>query len=106
MQLLEPALPSSGHAIGPTLPPVTASERQLALESAQDSQRLERKAKLRDAYSRADEMVPKGVGKEGKIEEKRAINAENRVSRDKDMAAGLEADEGVLMGENEGFAAA
>ena len=40
------------------------------------------------------------------MEEKRATNAENRQFREKDMAAGLEADEGTLMGENASFAAA
>lgn len=40
------------------------------------------------------------------MDEKRATNAENRQFRERDMAAGLEVDEGVLMGENEGFKAA
>jgi len=68
--------------------------------------RLDRKAKLKEGYTRADEMAPKSGGKEGKMEEKRATNAENRQFREKDVTAGLEADEGVLMGENEGFKAA
>jgi len=61
---------------------------------------------LKDGYARADEMVPKSGGKDGKMEEKRATNAENRQFREKDATAGLEADEGTLMGENEGFATA
>lgn len=103
ISIVGPSLPSS-RAVGPTLP--TPADRQLALESTQDLQRNDRKAKLKENYNRADELVPKSGGKEGKMDEKRATNAENRQFRERDMAAGLEVDEGVLMGENEGFKAA
>ena len=97
-------LPLSSALLGSTLP--SASERQLAREAAEDERRWDRKAKLKEGYNRADELVPKSGGREGILEEKKATNAENRQFREKDMAAGLEADEGILMGDNNGFAAA
>jgi hypothetical protein len=51
-------------------------------------------------------MAPKGVGKEGKMAERKATNEENKQWREKDVTAGLEADEGTLMGDNSSFAAA
>ncbi|WVQ79299.1 hypothetical protein IAT38_001396 [Cryptococcus sp. DSM 104549] len=102
-----PSLPpstSSAPRLGPSLP--TASDRQYALETATDHARLSRKAEHKAAQARADELVPRGVGKEGKMEERRATNAENRAYREKDGAAGLEVDEGTLMGDSGGFAAA
>ncbi|WVR08142.1 hypothetical protein IAU60_005188 [Kwoniella sp. DSM 27419] len=99
-----PALPPSSRSLGPSLP--SAADRQYALEAEQEARRFERKARNKEIYEKADEYVPKTGGKEGKMEERRATNAENRKFRDKDMAAGLELDEGTLMGDSGGFAAA
>ncbi|WRT69584.1 uncharacterized protein IL334_006573 [Kwoniella shivajii] len=95
--------PSRGP-LGPSLP--STSDRQYASELAQDAKKAEKKSHLKDVYNRADELVPKSGGKEGKLEERRALNAENRKFRDKDVTAGLEVDEGTLMGEGGSFAAA
>lgn len=67
--------------------------------------RYQRKSDRREAYDRADELVPKAVGKEGKLAEKRAGNAVNKEMREKDVG-GLEVDEGTLMGEGSSFQAA
>lgn len=96
--------------IGPRPPsslPLSAADRRLALEDAQLARRLERKSHLTEQYRRADEAVPRSSGKEGKMEEKRATNASNKEMRDEDATgAGLEVDEGTLMGDQGGFAAA
>ncbi|WWD20199.1 hypothetical protein CI109_104675 [Kwoniella shandongensis] len=100
-----PTLPPSGALpLGPSLP--SASDRQYALESSLESKKYERKLASKEAYSKADEMVPRAGGKEGKMEERRATNFENRKYRDKDMAAGLEVEESTLLGDGGGFAAA
>nr|XP_019043420.1 hypothetical protein I302_07997 [Kwoniella bestiolae CBS 10118]OCF22350.1 hypothetical protein I302_07997 [Kwoniella bestiolae CBS 10118] len=99
-----PSLASSSRALGPSMP--TSSDRQYAMEVAQDTRKAERKSHLRDMYNKADELVPKSGGREGKMEERRATNAENKRYRDKDTAAGLEVDEGTLMGDEGSFAAA
>jgi hypothetical protein len=56
-------------------------------------------------YERAEEIVPRSGGKEGKMDEKRASNAVNREFREKEVG-GLEVDEGVLLGDGGSFAAA
>ncbi|KAK8849574.1 hypothetical protein IAR55_004909 [Kwoniella newhampshirensis] len=101
-----PSLPSSSIStrLGPTLP--TASDRQYALETAADQRKNERKQAAKDIYNKADELVPRQGGKEGKIEEKRATNNENRKYRDKDVTEGLEVEESTLLGDSGGFAAA
>nr|XP_019003642.1 uncharacterized protein I203_03788 [Kwoniella mangroviensis CBS 8507]OCF67103.1 hypothetical protein I203_03788 [Kwoniella mangroviensis CBS 8507] len=99
-----PSASSSSRPLGPSMP--TSSDRQYALEVAQDTRKAEKKSHLRDMYNKADELVPKSGGREGKLEEKRATNAENKRYRDKDTAAGLEMDEGTLMGDEGSFAAA
>ena len=74
------------------------ADRQLAHENRQEDMARERKAERNKAYGRADEMVPKSGGREGKMEERKATNAENRMYREKDMAAGLDLDEATIMG--------
>lgn len=64
-----------------------------------------RKAERKEVYERAEDIAPKGVGKEGKMAEKRAQNEVNREMRDKDVE-GLEVDEGTLMGDDNPFQAA
>ena len=83
--------------LGPALP--STSDRQLALESASELRKRDRKAEQRERYEKADEAVPRSGGKEGKMDEKRATNAVNREFREKEVG-GLEADEGTLMGES------
>ncbi|OWT39401.1 hypothetical protein J008_03380 [Cryptococcus neoformans] len=97
-------LSTMSRKLGPTLP--SASDRQYAMETEQEARKAERKAAYKEDYRRADEIVPRSGGKEGKMEEKRATNAENRVFREKDVTAGLEVDEGTLMGDSGSFAAA
>ncbi|KIR34614.1 hypothetical protein I352_02865 [Cryptococcus deuterogattii MMRL2647] len=101
-----PTFPPSttSRRVGPTLP--SASDRQYAVEAAQEARKAERKAAFKEDYRRADEIVPRSGGREGKMEEKRATNAENRTYREKDVTAGLEVDEGTLMGDSGSFAAA
>ena len=96
---------AADRPLGPSLP--TASDRQLAVESAADHRKAERRADLKKGYNRADELVPKSGGKEGKMEEKRATNSANKQYREKEVG-GLEVDEGTLMGDGDGssFAAA
>nr|XP_019009238.1 uncharacterized protein I206_05886 [Kwoniella pini CBS 10737]OCF48019.1 hypothetical protein I206_05886 [Kwoniella pini CBS 10737] len=95
---------SSSRNIGPSIP--SASDRQYGIEIAKDIRKAERKSHLKDIYNKADELIPKSGGREGKIEERKAINDENRKFREKDITAGLEVDEGTLMGEGGSFAAA
>ncbi|WVF68550.1 hypothetical protein IAT40_003318 [Kwoniella sp. CBS 6097] len=105
-----PSSSLSGRSVGPTMGPSIPSmaDRQYALETSRDESRKERKHRQKEAYERADEYVPRSGGKEGKMEERRAMNAENRKWRDKgqDQSAGLELDEGTLMGDGSSFAAA
>lgn len=95
---------TTSRRVGPALP--SASDRQYAMEAAQEARKAERKAAYKEDYRRADEIVPRSGGREGKMEEKRATNAENRTYREKDVTAGLEVDEGTLMGDSGSFAAA
>ncbi|WWC92916.1 uncharacterized protein L201_007878 [Kwoniella dendrophila CBS 6074] len=94
----------NGRALGPSMP--TSSDRQYAYEISKDQQKSERKLKYKEMYNKADELIPKSGGKEGKFEERRAINQENKKYRDKDTTAGLEVDDNTLMGEGGSFAAA
>lgn len=73
------------------------------MEAAREDHARDRKMDRNRAYERADALVPKSGGREGRIEEKRAQNAINREARDKDMTAGLEVDEQTLMGGGGGF---
>lgn len=94
------------RVVGPSLPPSSLSshtDRQLAREAVREDRARDRKVEQNRAYERADALVPKSGGKEGRIEEKRAQNAINREYRDKDMTAGLEVDEQTLMGGGGGF---
>ena len=96
--------PPRASRVGPTLP--TAADRQLAKEEDREERRRERKAESRNKYEKANEAVPRAGGREGKIEEKRATNAQNKEMREKDPTGGLELDEGTLLGSNDSFAAA
>ena len=95
--------PGASTRLGPSLP--TASDRRLAIEDEMDARKVDRKARYKQGYAKADEMVPKSVGKEGKMDEKRATNMVNKELREKEVG-GLEVDEGTLMGESGSFAAA
>lgn len=85
---------------------MTPSDRQLAAEEAAEARDRDRKAGRRQAYERADEAVPRSGGKEGKMEDKRAVNRDNKEMRERggDMSAGLEVGEDTLMGEKGSFA--
>lgn len=96
--------PPRGSQVGPTLP--TPADRQLAREEEREERRRERKAESRSKYEKANEAVPRSGGREGKMEEKRATNAQNRQMREKDPTGELEMDEGTLLGSNDSFAAA
>lgn len=93
--------------LGPTLP--TVSDRQLSREMAAEAARMDRlagrKAERKVALDRAEDLAPRQQGREGKVADKRAANEENKKMRDKDVA-GLEVDEGTLMGDGSSFAAA
>lgn len=111
-RVLGPTLPSAGRGpVGPAWPPSTMfsanhTDRQLALENAQEDRQRERKAERNAMYSRAEELVPKSGGREGKMEERRATNAVNKQFRERDMGEGLEVSESTLLGSDGGFAAA
>ena len=103
-----PPSSSSGRQIGPIMPISTAfsanhADRQLALENRREDVARERKAERNKLLGRAEDMVPKSSGREGKMDEKRAINAENRKYREKDASAGMEMDESTLMGGGSDF---
>lgn len=112
-----PSLPSSGRTIGPSMPSTalsfstsssssnnqTPADRQLALEEAREESLKARKAERNKLYGRVEELVPKTGGREGKLEERRATNAENRMYREKDASAGIEVDEATLMGGGNDF---
>ncbi len=82
------------------------TDRQLALEESAASSSRQRKAERNRGIERAEELVPKSGGREGRIEERRATNAQNREMRDKGGDAGLEVSESVLMGDDGGYQAA
>lgn len=112
-----PSLPTAGRTIGPSMPSTalsfstsssssnnqTAADRQLALEEAREESLKARKAERNKLYGRVEELVPKTGGREGKMEERRATNAENRMYREKDASAGIEVDEATLMGGGNDF---
>ncbi|WVQ75068.1 hypothetical protein IAR50_004677 [Cryptococcus sp. DSM 104548] len=99
-----PSRPPPSRPLGPSIP--SAADRRFAHEASQDARKQERKAVYKSQARRADEEVPKSGGREGKIEERRATNAENRLYREKDATAGLEVDDKTLMGDSNSFAAA
>jgi hypothetical protein len=109
-----PSLPTAGRTIGPSMPSTalsfsasssnqTPADRQLALEEAREESLKARKAERNKLYGRVEELVPKTGGREGKLEERRATNAENRMYREKDASAGIEVDEATLMGGGNDF---
>ncbi|KAI5451377.1 hypothetical protein NCC49_001686 [Naganishia albida] len=102
--------PGMGREVGPAFPSTMFSanhtDRQLALEQRAEDAARARKADRRAAYERADELVPRAGGREGKMEERRAANDENRKYRERDAASGFEVDEGTLMGTGNSFQAA
>ena len=104
---------SSGEDIGPTLPPsllpsqpkISHSDAQLRREEEYEMRKREKRKDRKEAFERVDELVPRSIGKEGKMAEKKASNAMNKEMREKDVG-GLEVDEGVLMGEEGSFQSA
>lgn len=110
---------SSRPAVGPSLPPgmsrdvgpafpstmfsANHTDRQLALEQRAEDAARARKTERKAAYEKADELVPRSGGREGKMEERRAANDENRKYRERDAASGFEVDEGTLMGTGNSF---
>lgn len=106
-----PSLPPGvGRDVGPAFPSTLFSanhtDRQLALEQRAEDAARARKAGRREAYERADDLVPKAGGREGKMDEKRAVNEENRQYRERDAASGFEVDDSTLMGSGGSFQAA
>ncbi len=108
-RVLGPALPSASgsgsRSIGPSLPPSTMfsanhTDRQLALEEAASVSSAARKADRNKAYERAEELVPRASGREGRFEEKRA-----KIALSKDTGE-AEVPDSVLMGDDGGFKAA
>lgn len=99
---------SPGPHVGPSLP--TVAERQIGKETQAEAARMERaalrKAERKSVLEKVEDLVPREKGKEGKMAEKRASNAENRKFADKDTTAGFEVDESTLFGDDSGFAAA
>lgn len=92
--------------IGPTLP--TREDLTLAreadAESAAADKSYKRKRERADALDRVEDAVgPRPVGREAQMEKKRARRDEDRAFRDRGDDAGLEADEGTLMGGGDSF---
>jgi hypothetical protein len=104
-----PSLPpgARGRDIGPAFPSTMFSanhtDRQLALERKAEDTTRERKYERKAAYERADDMVPRAGGREGKLDERRAVNEENKKYRERDAASGFEVDESTLMGTGSSF---
>ena len=98
--------PKPDFEVGPSKP--TLSDRQLAREAEEEAARSDRlaarRAERKSAYERAEELVPRAVGREGKMAERRAANEENKKMREKDTE--VELDEGTLMGDSNPFQAA
>lgn len=110
---------ASRPAVGPSLPPgmtrevgpafpstmfsANHTDRQLALEQKAEDASRARKTERKAAYEKADDLVPRSGGREGKMEERRAVNDENRKYRERDAASGFEVDEGTLMGTGNSF---
>ena len=106
-----PSLPPGvGRDVGPTFPSTLFSanhtDRQLALEQRAEDTARAKKAERRSAYERADDLVPRAGGREGKMDERRAVNEENRRYRERDAASGFEVDDSTLMGSGGSFQAA
>lgn len=99
---------SPGPHVGPSLP--TVAERQIGRETQAETARMdrsaERKAGRKAVLEKVEDLVPREKGKEGKMAEKKASNAENRKFADKDTTAGFEVDDTTLFGDDGGFAAA
>lgn len=104
-----PSLPPGmrGGDVGPAFPSTMFSanhtDRQLALERKAEDASRERKYERKAAYERANDMVPRAGGREGKLEDRRAANEENRKYRERDAASGFEVDESTLMGTGSSF---
>ncbi|KAJ9121621.1 hypothetical protein QFC22_002241 [Naganishia vaughanmartiniae] len=104
-----PSLPpgARGRDVGPAFPSTMFSanhtDRQLALENKAENATRDRKHERKAAYERADDMVPRAGGREGKLEERRAANEENKKYRERDAASGFEVDENTLMGTGSSF---
>ncbi|KAG7100081.1 hypothetical protein E1B28_001864 [Marasmius oreades] len=99
------AAPNKGRMLGPTLP--SASDMQLAKETAAEIREEERKHKRKrermEGKERIEDMVgPKEVGREGMLEKKRMKRENDRTFREKGDE-GLEADESTLMGGGDSF---
>lgn len=106
-----PSLPPGvGRDVGPAFPSTLFSanhtDRQLALEQRAEEAARANKAGRREAYEKADELVPRAGGREGKMDEKRAVNEENKQYRERDAASGFEVDDNTLMGTGASFKAA
>jgi hypothetical protein len=95
-----------GPAFPSTLFSANHTDRQLALEQRAEDAARAKKAGRREAYEKADELVPRAGGREGKMDEKRAVNEENRQYRERDAASGFEVDDNTLMGTGASFKAA
>ncbi|KAJ9098333.1 hypothetical protein QFC19_006457 [Naganishia cerealis] len=104
-----PSLPLGAKAreVGPAFPSTMFSanhtDRQLALEKKAEEAARERKYERKAAYERADDLVPRAGGREGKLEERRAANEENKKYRERDAASGFEVDDNTLMGTGGSF---
>lgn len=92
--------------IGPALP--TREDLTLAREAEADTAATDRAYKRKrdraDALDRVEDAVgPRPVGREAQLEKKRARREDDRSFRERGDDAGLEADEGTLMGGGDGF---
>lgn len=99
-----PSLP--GRSIGPTLPSSSdlTLARELQEETERDERSLKRKRDKREAREKEDDMNgPREVGRERMLEKKREKREGDKAFRDAREDAGLEMDEGTLMGGGDSF---
>lgn len=99
-----PSLP--GRSIGPTLPSSSdlTLARELQEEAAWEEKSLKRKRDKREAKERdEDANGPREVGRERLMEKKREKREGDKAFREAREDAGLELDEGTLMGGGDSF---
>ncbi|EIM83565.1 uncharacterized protein STEHIDRAFT_101856 [Stereum hirsutum FP-91666 SS1] len=99
-----PSLP--GRSIGPTLPSSSdlTLARELQEEAAWEEKSLKRKRDKREAKERDEDVNgPREVGRERLMEKKREKREGDKAFREAREDAGLELDEGTLMGGGDSF---
>lgn len=99
---------SFGRTQGPTLPSSAdlAHARELETEDRERERSHKRKRERKEDKERIEDVVgPKESGREGQLEKKRVKRENDKAFRERGDDAGLEVDEGTLMGGGDSFQA-